>query len=51
MKCRAFPEGIPAEILLNKHDHRQAYPDDRNIRFTFANPEDLHPLELARMHT
>lgn len=47
MRCRAFPAGIPTEILLNEHDHRQAYPGDLNIRFTFDDPEELHPLELA----
>ncbi len=47
MRCRAYPDGIPTEILLNKHDHREAYPGDLNIRFTLASAEELHPLELV----
>jgi hypothetical protein len=32
-KCAAFPEGIPDEILLMKHNHRKPYPGDHGIRF------------------
>ncbi len=32
-RCRAFPDGIPAAILGNRHDHRSPYDNDRGIRF------------------
>lgn len=33
MRCRAFPDGIPAPILLMKADHHDPYPGDGGIRF------------------
>ena len=32
-KCDAFPEQIPAKILLWEHDHREPYKGDNGIRF------------------
>lgn len=37
-KCRAFPEGIPLEILTNEFDHRRRYPGDHGIRFEHGEP-------------
>lgn len=33
-QCEAFRETtIPAEILLNEHDHREPFPGDHDIHF------------------
>lgn len=31
--CSAFPDGIPAVMLRNDHDHREPYRGDNGIRF------------------
>lgn len=31
--CDAFPNGIPARILTNLHDHHEPYSGDGGIRF------------------
>jgi hypothetical protein len=42
--CDAFPAGIPAAILTNRHDHTKPYPGDHGIRFE---PIDDHPTPAA----
>ena len=32
-KCEAFPDGIPKEILIGKHDHTKPYKGDHGIQF------------------
>ena len=32
-KCRAFPKGIPVEILFNEHDHSTAYQGDNGVLY------------------
>lgn len=32
-RCRAFPDGIPPAIAVNRHDHREPYDGDRGVRF------------------
>lgn len=33
-KCKAFPQGIPDEILTGEFDHHNAYEGDNGIRFS-----------------
>jgi len=37
--CRAFPEGIPVEIITNEHDHTVKFHGDNGILYK--------PVELA----
>ena len=32
-RCRAFPTGIPDEIVDNRHDHRLPFDGDFGVRF------------------
>ena len=43
LTCKAFPRGIPMEILRGRHDHKEPYPRDNGIRYDPIDPE--HPQE------
>ena len=32
-KCKAFPDGVPQDILDGKNDHRKPYPGDHGIQY------------------
>jgi len=36
--CKAFPGGIPIEILSGQADHRESFPGDNGIHFE---PSDI----------
>ena len=40
LTCSAFPDGIPAAILNNQHDHRTPYRGDGGIVFSPVTPDD-----------
>lgn len=44
--CDAFPKGIPEDILLSKADHRQPFPDDRDLQFLPNNDEAARYAQL-----
>lgn len=31
--CRAYPDGIPEAITMNRHDHREPFDGDDGVRF------------------
>ena len=39
-KCEAFKNGIPEDILYNKHDHTEPYKGDNGIQFKPVNSEE-----------
>lgn len=42
--CRAYPDGIPVEILHSSVDHRQPYPGDGGILYDPGpgSPDDVY---------
>mgnify|MGYP006865011989 CR=1 FL=1 len=33
LKCKAYPNGIPTEIIVGEHDHTKPFKGDGGIRF------------------
>lgn len=50
-RCKAFPKGIPDEIVENKFKHTKPYPGDNNILFECSVDKNIvrkHPLLEAK---
>ena len=45
--CRAFPSGIPDEILRQGFDHREPFEGDGGIRFTPEGEVDPDKIEAV----
>ncbi len=44
--CKAFPDGIPGEIMHESYDHRHPFPGDNGIRFEI-DPEKVKAAKFA----
>ena len=33
LRCLAFPDGVPGEILIGDNEHLASYPGDKGIQF------------------
>jgi hypothetical protein len=40
VRCTAFPQGIPDDLLFALRDHREPYEGDRGIRFELKPGEE-----------
>lgn len=40
-KCRAFPDGIPKEILFGDFLHTRPYPNDQGVQFRRKGPQGI----------
>lgn len=43
--CKAFPGGVPEEIMVGGFDHRNPYPGDGGVRFDL-DPDEQEWLDL-----
>ena len=41
--CKAFPDGIPIDILTFEHDHRNPYRGDNGVRFELTTKDSANP--------
>jgi hypothetical protein len=48
LRCQAFPEGIPREVLDGENDHRDPIPGDGGKRYTPEGFDPILPRRLAR---
>lgn len=45
LRCLAYPDGIPAEILSGEVDHSTLYPGDGGHQFTPSSHEEAASIE------
>ena len=44
LTCAAFPDGVPDDILLNRHKHTESYPGDNGILFELREGAEPGPI-------
>jgi len=48
LRCKAFPDGIPKELLNGRWDHREPYPGDNGFLYEPSDPMKPYPAPYAK---
>ena len=48
LTCKAFPVGIPRELICGRWDHRESYPGDNGILYEPRDPNNVQTAPYAK---